>query len=371
MVALPERRCKELKCHLTSGVETHGRRRDELRKRAMSAHPQETTFGAGCGADILVFLDRSPCFSSRALRALPAAVKIDLWNGPSGSTLLIVAVTRDARGFSVIVALLLAACSSGVKNNPDGSGSGGRASGGSGGAAGMGGAAGAGGQGQGAGGPGSCSESETAQAQCNANSVGVECPGSADPDPTRYDCFANFADASGTRFVCCRVKPAAGSCAADPNATCDAGFSGYSCAGTDTPAASAPVICHPGATANGRTSYCCGSFSSSACSLSTGTTGCGGIKYIFQCAGTNPQRPEATDPWLSCGMVIPNFDNSQFCCSVRPPPVVTCAPDPTVDCTPNTGYSCTGSDAPYDSDPTLVCGNPLPANGETLYCCRH
>jgi hypothetical protein len=48
----------------------------------------------------------------------------------------------------------------------------------------------------------------------------------------------------------------------------------------------------------------------------------------------------------------------------------TCAVDTAVNCAPTTGYSCTGSDAPSDDDPSLVCGTPTAYQGASLYCCR-
>ncbi len=48
----------------------------------------------------------------------------------------------------------------------------------------------------------------------------------------------------------------------------------------------------------------------------------------------------------------------------------TCAQDSTVSCNDGTGYSCTGSDAPQDSNSSLVCDYGEPGNaGSTTYCC--
>lgn len=279
-----------------------------------------------------------------------------------------------------LVVVLASGCPSSPNGTTTGTGGHGGTGGGSGGAGagGQSGAVGAGGQngagGQGNTGGGSCAETQEAHLQCNANSVGLTCSANASPDANRYDCFANYTASGGGSFVCCRVKAAASGCAVDATVACDTGFSGYSCSGTDTPAASSAVVCHQGgvvATISGETQFCCGTVATADCALSQSTTGCGGVKYIFACNGTTPARPDVRDPWLVCGEPIPNFGNTTFCCDVRRPPTITCKVDPNVDCAPTTGYSCTGSDTPLDSDPALLCGTPSTFNGTTQYCCRH
>jgi hypothetical protein len=60
-------------------------------------------------------------------------------------------------------------------------------------------------------------------------------------------------------------------------------------------------------------------------------------------------------------------------CSVTPDnPGPSCATDDTVACTDGVGYSCLGSDAPDDSDSSLLCSDGTAGNaGSTLYCCLH
>jgi hypothetical protein len=54
-----------------------------------------------------------------------------------------------------------------------------------------------------------------------------------------------------------------------------------------------------------------------------------------------------------------------------PADVGMCTPDSSVDCASGTtGYSCpSGSDAPDQTDTTLVCSVPVSANGADEYCC--
>jgi hypothetical protein len=220
-------------------------------------------------------------------------------------------------------------------------------------------------------GPGTCMETVVAHEQCNANSVGLTCTGAAMPDDARYDCFASFqAPAGGDRSVCCRIQPAASSCAPDPSVPCEPGFTGQGCTGTDTPPASAALICHPAGSRDGMTFSCCSPFSSPVCTLDTGSPGCGGSKHLFNCKGVGTGRPEQQDPWLSCGTPIADVGDTSFCCSVRRPPAITCMRDPAIDCNPMVAYSCAGSDTPYDSNPLLVCAAPTTASGKTIYCCR-
>lgn len=198
---------------------------------------------------------------------------------------------------------------------------------------------------------------------CGANGIGYSCLGVNSPQELNpaISCPELFLGGSS----CCTLGAAASSCHADSTVACTGPRSGYTCTGTDTPAQSAPVVCEPGKAQGSDTTYCCGTYSSPSCVL---TGGCG--DYAFSCTGT--ATPWQSDPTLRCGPANPTVsDTNIFCCSVRNPAAPnTCAPDSTINCSPTMGYSCTGSDAPSDDDPSLVCGTPTAYQGKNFYCCR-
>ena len=202
-------------------------------------------------------------------------------------------------------------------------------------------------------------------AGCGANGVGYLCLGASSPQSMNpaISCPQVFLGGSS----CCTLGPGASTCNPDSTVTCTtAGRSGYTCTGTDTPAQAASVVCEPGKAQGDKTTYCCGAYSAPSCTLATG---CG--DYSFSCTGT--AHPWDTDRTLRCGAPNPTFDGSSsiFCCSVRDPASPnTCSPDSTVACGTTMGYSCTGTDAPSDDDPSLVCGTPTAYQGKSLYCCR-
>jgi hypothetical protein len=198
---------------------------------------------------------------------------------------------------------------------------------------------------------------------CGANGVGYLCLGASSPQSLNpaITCPQLFLDGS----ACCTLGPGASTCHADSAVACTGSRSGYTCTGADTPAQAASVVCEPGKPQGGGTTYCCGTYTSPTCTL---TTGCG--DYAFSCTGT--AHPWDSDPSLRCGPPNPGFgDATVFCCSVRDPAAPnTCSPDSTVSCGTTLGYSCTGTDAPSDDDASLVCGTPTVYQGKSLYCCR-
>jgi len=198
---------------------------------------------------------------------------------------------------------------------------------------------------------------------CGANAAGYLCLGTSSPHELNpaISCPQLFQGGSS----CCTLGSGASSCHPDSTVSCTGSRSGYACAGTDTPAQAASVVCEPGKPRGTDTTYCCGTYTSPSCTL---TTGCG--DYAFSCSGS--ANPRDTDPSLRCGPPNSGFgDLTVFCCSVRDPAIpVTCAPDPTVPCSPTVGYSCTGAETPTDDDPSLVCGTPTAYQGKNLYCCR-
>jgi hypothetical protein len=199
---------------------------------------------------------------------------------------------------------------------------------------------------------------------CGANGIGYLCLGTSSPQSLNpaISCPHLFLDGSS----CCTLGAGASTCHADSAVSCSGTRTGYTCTGTDTPAQAASVVCEPGKPQGDRTTYCCGTFTSSSCAL---TTGCG--DYAFSCSGT--ARPWDTDRSLRCGPPNVGFpgDATVYCCSVRDPAAPnTCAADSTIPCSPNMGYSCTGPDSPSDDNPSLVCGDPTAYQGKSLYCCR-
>ena len=200
---------------------------------------------------------------------------------------------------------------------------------------------------------------------CGANGVGYLCLGAASPQSMNPAIMCPQLFIGGSS--CCTLGPAASTCHPDSAVACStAGRSGYTCTGTDTPAQAASVVCESGkAQGDGTTTYCCGTYSSPSCAL---TGGCG--DYTFSCTGT--AHPWDSDRTLRCGPANPSFDGSTnvYCCSVRDPAAPnTCSADSTVACGSTMGYSCTGTDAPSDDDPSLVCGTPTAYLGKSLYCC--
>ena len=198
---------------------------------------------------------------------------------------------------------------------------------------------------------------------CGANAAGYLCLGASSPQELNpaISCPQLFEGGSS----CCTLGAGASTCHPDSTVSCTGSRSGYACAGTDTPAQAASVVCEPGKPRGTETTYCCGTYSAPSCTL---TTGCD--DYAFSCSGT--ANPRDADPTLRCGPPNPaSGDLTVFCCSVRDPAIpVTCAPDSTVPCSPTMGYSCTGNEAPSDDDPSLVCGTPTAYQGKNLYCCR-
>ncbi len=199
---------------------------------------------------------------------------------------------------------------------------------------------------------------------CGANGVGYLCVGTTSPESlnSALSCPQLFTDGSS----CCTLGAAASTCHSDSSVACTAGRSGYRCSGTDTPAQAASIVCEPGKANGSDTTYCCETYASPSCSLSGGCS-----DYAFSCSGS--AQPWESDPTLRCDQGTPDLNGATiFCCSVRDPSAPdTCVRWTTTDnCAPTTGYSCTGSDAPSDDDPSLVCGMPTAFQGESIYCCR-
>jgi hypothetical protein len=197
---------------------------------------------------------------------------------------------------------------------------------------------------------------------CGANGLGYLCLGADSPQSLNpaITCPQLFTGGSS----CCTLGSGASTCHQDSAVSCTGSRSGYTCTGSDTPAQAASVVCEPGKPQGDATTYCCGTYSSPSCTL---TTGCD--DYAFSCTGSD--SPWDSDPSLRCGPANPTSSGALFCCSVRDPAAPnTCSPDSTVDCSPTMGYSCRGTDSPGDDDPSLVCGTPTAYQGKSLYCCR-
>jgi hypothetical protein len=197
---------------------------------------------------------------------------------------------------------------------------------------------------------------------CGANGVGYFCLGAVSPQSMNpaITCPQLYLGGSS----CCTLGPGASTCHPDSAVPCTGSRSGYTCTGMDTPAQAASVVCEPGKAQGDRTTYCCGTYKSPTCTL---TGGCG--DYAFSCTGT--AHPWDSDKSLRCGPANPAGSSTVYCCSVRDPAAPnTCTADSTLPCSPTMGYSCTGTDAPSDDFPGLVCGAPTASQGKTEYCCR-
>lgn len=198
---------------------------------------------------------------------------------------------------------------------------------------------------------------------CGANGIGYLCLGTTSPETMNHAIMCPQLFIGGSS--CCTLGAAASTCRPDTAVACAGGRSGYTCTGTDTPAQAASLVCAHGKAQGSSTTYCCGTYTSPACTLSGGCS-----DYTFSCAGS--AFPWDSDPSLRCGPANPNGDSTVYCCSVRDPSAPnTCSVDPSVACAPTTGYSCTGTDTPSDDNPALVCGTANPYQGKSLYCCRN
>jgi hypothetical protein len=201
---------------------------------------------------------------------------------------------------------------------------------------------------------------------CVGASTGYSCTGSDAPQDsdTSLSCGAGVREPSGVTAYCC-IDATVATCGADPTVTCASGSSGYSCSGTDSPAANnSSLTCGAGVpAANGATTYCCANVTPCAadttvdCStvVSAGVTG-------YTCTSGEPDSANSS---LRC-VQAPNGTESQFCCS--PNGICSLEFSATALCSgsaPN-GYVCTGTVVPS----ALTCGSGIAGTeGTTIFCC--
>jgi hypothetical protein len=157
----------------------------------------------------------------------------------------------------------------------------------------------------------------------------------------------------------CALDPSLTQCAAANQSDYDAGVTGYSCTGSDTPPQDfANLACVPLASApDGGGTFCC---APSSCTLDSTVTGCTTGWTGYSC--TNVGTPAQSSPTpLAC---VPGSGGATsatpYCCGPS-----TCAVSAAVSCaSDSTGYACSGSDTPSEAYPSLTC--TATSNG---YCC--
>jgi hypothetical protein len=154
-------------------------------------------------------------------------------------------------------------------------------------------------------------------ASCAPGSYGFSCTGADAPQQadSSLNCSQGVPGNAGSTLYCCSFGATAGTCAADSNVTgCQAGSSGYSCTGVDTPAQSdSSLVCSEGAPGNGNTEYCCVTWTSSTCVQDSSVQGCPYPSVGFSCNGSS--IPSQIDSSLTCGMgTAGNNGLTLYCC---------------------------------------------------------
>ncbi|MEI9938638.1 MAG: hypothetical protein WDO69_15580 [Pseudomonadota bacterium] len=206
---------------------------------------------------------------------------------------------------------------------------------------------------------------------CPGNFVGYSCQGVLKPSPT---CGTGTVEADGETGYCCGVD-STDTCVVDTAAGCTDGSTGYSCTGGVLPGSGDPSLsCGTGvAGPNGDALYCCIGVTSSSCSSDSSVTGCTGGSYGFSCASTD--TPTQGNAALDCSTPAPGPDGSSlYCCVGFSGSTGSCTPDSSVaGCTGSSfGFSCTSSDAPDQTQPSLLCSTATPGpHNESLYCCSN
>jgi hypothetical protein len=153
---------------------------------------------------------------------------------------------------------------------------------------------------------------------CSSTSLAFACAGDGGtfssyvPQPTLCRDPPQYDPSTGETLYCCLLQ-----CGPDPTVSCDPGTDGYTCMGGSLPSP------EPG----------------------------------FVCSAPLPQ---------------PN-GNRAYCCA-RLGHGSTCKPDASIQgCLhPSVGFACSGSDAPDQEDPALICSASVidPKSGDALYCCQ-
>ena len=95
---------------------------------------------------------------------------------------------------------------------------------------------------------------------CQGSSAGYSCTGTAAPAQSNSSLLCTQPKAAnGATDYCCFTTSAPTTCAADSSVmACPTGADGYSCTGSDTPAAAMSLLCGPGMSeSGGKTGFCC------------------------------------------------------------------------------------------------------------------
>lgn len=159
---------------------------------------------------------------------------------------------------------------------------------------------------------------------CFPGGTGYSCSGSSSPARTGRICSAN-----NYGEWCCYAST---TCSSDSSVTgCVSGSYGYSCAlGAAAPDATDPsLICSIPTTANGSDEYCCAASTISSggatCTQDQSVQGCQTDSYGFSCTGS--ETPAADFSGITCSLGTPGTSAMLYCCTYNgtgTQPVVTC-----------------------------------------------
>ncbi len=160
-----------------------------------------------------------------------------------------------------------------------------------------------------------CSQDSTVQG-CVAGSFGFSCTGSDTPDQadSNLDCSTGTPGNNETLYCCTDGTTTTSTCMMDTSVTgCQGGATGYSCTGTDTPDQSDTSLACSTPTANGSSmDYCCITNTSTTCNQDS-TVMCQAGSYGFTCTGSD--SPAASDTSLTCSTGTANGSNTTYCCT--------------------------------------------------------
>jgi hypothetical protein len=216
--------------------------------------------------------------------------------------------------------------------------------------------------------------SANAALSCTAGASGYSCTGVAEPADTNaaLECSIGVVDGANTDY-CCFTFAGTTTCARDATVTgCQAGSYGFSCTGGDTPEqADTSLACSDGTPGNaGSTLYCCslGGGTAATCAADS-SVACEAGASGYSCTGSD--TPAQSDGSLVCSTGTAGSGDTRYCCVAWTS--ASCGQDASVQgCAyPSVGFACSGSSSPSQIDTSLTCSDPTAgANGETLYCCQ-
>ncbi len=180
------------------------------------------------------------------------------------------------------------------------------------------------GGGSGPGVPSSCSQNPSVVG-CIAGAAGYSCSGTSSPDDgdTALSCSSGTRS-GGLTLYCCVDTSAVAGCAQDTSIVgCTGASIGFSCTGTAEPEQSdTSLVCSAGTASGDATLFCCASYmpSTGTCAQDGTVQGCTGASIGFSCSGTD--NPAAVNPSLVCSTGTPGGAGTQYCCGTarRPRP---------------------------------------------------